>query len=70
MDWTSLFSKPAKTYMEKLVKGVVMTAIILTTCWVGLAILIPEITATIFFGGLLITAGISVFIGQFMAWDG
>ncbi len=70
MDWTLLFSKPAKTYMEKLVKGMVMTAVILTTCWVGVAILTPKITAVIFFGGLLVIAGISVFIGQFIAWDG
>jgi hypothetical protein len=70
MDWKFIISKPAMTYMEKLIKGMVMTAVILTTCWTGLAILIPEITGTVFLGGLLVITGIAVFIGQFTAWDG
>ena len=70
MDWKFIISKPATTYVEKLIKGMVISAVVLTTCWTGLAILVPEITGTVFVGGLLIIAGVAVFIGQLMAWDG
>ena len=69
MDWNFLL-RPATTYTEKFVKGIVMTITILTTCWIGLAILVPKITGTIFVGGLLVIAGVSVFVGQLIAWDG
>ena len=69
MDWKFIISEPATTYVERLIKGMVMTAVVLTTCWTGLAVLVPEITGTVFFGGLLIIVGVSVFIGQLMAWD-
>lgn len=69
-DWGFLLSRKAETYTEKLVRGMVMTTVVLTTIWTGLAVLVPEITVTIFLGGLLIVAGIAVFMGQFMAWDG
>jgi len=69
-DWGFLLSRKAETYTEKLVRGMVMTTVVLTTIWTGLAILVPDITATIFLGGMLVVVGIAVFMGQFMAWDG
>ena len=70
VDWKFLLNRKAETYTEKLVRGMVMSAVILTTIWIGLAVLVPEITVTVFLGGMLIIVGAAVFMGQFMAWDG